>query len=213
MTTNNDQEKDWQSLQSQMTNLLTTQKSQQSTFQSLLSSSSPLLTNLAQHTSRLQQDSTQIQSKLQHSINIQSRALANENQELSSQLATVQHLTTQRDNLLTSNTSCTTKLQEAHSQIQSHTQQRNQYMEDITNIESKFCTRDLPKIKQELTLHAALTNLKWDYSAPKYLLRGEVSLVERGVLREFEVERCGEEEGGGVVVVADRLWDIVEGGD
>ncbi len=39
-------------------------------------------------------------------------------------------------------------------------------------------------------------------------MRGEVSLVDRGVLREFEIEK-----GDGVeeCMVAERLWEVIEG--
>lgn len=65
-----------------------------------------------------------------------------------------------------------------------------------------------------------MTNIKWDYSEV-HKLKGEVSLVERGVLREFEIDKeefivgggyvGSKGGGGGEVEIAERLWKIIEG--
>lgn len=84
---------------------------------------------------------------------------------------------------------------------------------DLTSINEVEHThkKNIPKIQRELTLHVMMTNIKWDYTKCETtnVLRGEVSLNERGVLREFEIERPQGE--GEECVVAERLWGVIEG--
>jgi hypothetical protein len=54
-----------------------------------------------------------------------------------------------------------------------------------------------------------MTNIKWDYTSLD-VLKGEVSLVNRGVLRKFEIDKM-DNDGLSEFEIAERLWDIIEG--
>ena len=139
-----------------------------------------------------------------------------DNESLASQLSTIQTLTSTKDQLLETNSSLSKQLANSNKNIKKYQQELQLTEGDIETIELHHC-KSIPKIKRELTLHAMMTNIKWDYNHDNVAvnggggggeLKGEVSLVDKGVLREFRVEKdCV----GGECEVADRLWNIIEG--
>lgn len=116
----------------------------------------------------------------------------------------VQRLESRREDLSRLNSELATRSKKAHEKIAEYEEIASSHLHSIQDIESNH-THRLPKIKRELTLHVALTNIKWDYTR-KDVLKGEVSLMDKGVLRQFEVGRDKAE-----VEIADSLWDIIEG--
>eukprot|EP00574_Skeletonema_japonicum_P004909 CAMPEP_0201729438 /NCGR_PEP_ID=MMETSP0593-20130828/19119_1 /ASSEMBLY_ACC=CAM_ASM_000672 /TAXON_ID=267983 /ORGANISM="Skeletonema japonicum, Strain CCMP2506" /LENGTH=187 /DNA_ID=CAMNT_0048221787 /DNA_START=24 /DNA_END=584 /DNA_ORIENTATION=- len=187
MTTTNDDNNDWLTLQAKMSSILTLQKSQSTTLHQQITTSKSHLTTLANHHSSLLDQSTQIQSSLSTSINNETRALQNDNAELSTQLDAIQSLSRQKEELLVTNSQLVDSFHSSSVNIDKY---RNEASSHLTNISELEFThkRNIPKIQRELTLHAMMTNIKWDYTkceADENVLRGEVSLVDRGVLREF----------------------------
>eukprot|EP00984_Skeletonema_dohrnii_P033173 scaffold28842_cov145-Skeletonema_dohrnii-CCMP3373.AAC.2 len=205
-TNNNGDEDDWLDLDAKMSSILHTQKSQQATTtKTLAARSTTLLTALHNHHTRLLADSSNIQSTLTNSIHKEKQALHNESQELSTQLSAVQELQSTKELLLRSNSEIQTQLATCASNIHECQLEAKEEISTIQTIEARHM-KNIPKIKHELTLHAMMTNIKWDYSSADKL-RGEVSLNKRGVLREFEIEK----EEQGEVEIAERLWGIIEG--
>lgn len=93
----------------------------------------------------------------------------------------------------------------------------SQSLNSIDMIEAKHI-KSIPKIKHELTLHLTMTNIKWDYGVSSVIdttnggggrdvLKGEVSIVNKGVLRNFEIDK----EEFSEVEIAEQLWKIIEG--
>ena len=72
----------------------------------------------------------------------------------------------------------------------------SQSLNSIDMIEAQH-NKSIPKIKHELTLHLTMTNIKWDYGADtnngggrmRDVLKGEVSICNKGVLRNFEIDK------------------------
>ena len=219
MTTIAIDDNDWLNLESKMSKVLSTQKSQSTTLLTLLSTIQSNLNALTTtHPHRLQQTSHQIQSKLEQQIQMQQDALQRDNAVLHTQLGAIQTWTSTKDQLIRDSNSIATQLSKAQEHIHRYQQESQVELGNIDQIELNSM-KSIPKIKHELTLHAMMTNIKWDYSAAEQrgggggnhsgeVLKGEVSLVDRGVLREFEIEKdCV----GGECEVAERLWGIIEG--
>ena len=149
---------------------------------------------------------------------MQQDALQRDNAVLHTQLGAIQTWTSTKDQLIRDSNSIATQLSKAQEHIHRYQQESQVELGNIDQIELNSM-KSIPKIKHELTLHAMMTNIKWDYSAAEQrgggggnhsgeVLKGEVSLVDRGVLREFEIEKdCV----GGECEVAERLWGIIEG--
>lgn len=208
-----DDDDDWLALESKMTSILSTQTSQAPTELSIARHSSTLLhTTLAiEHSNRLLTDSSNIQSTLTNSINQEKTALQTESQELHTAHSTLQQLQSTKSNLLHSLSSIQSQLVSAQTNISEYESICSTEIDTIQYIESQH-VKQLPKIKNELTFYVHFTNIKWDYGSVEKL-RGEVSLVNKGVLRNFEIdkEELDDGSGGGEVVIADRLWNIIEG--
>ena len=68
----------------------------------------------------------------------------------------------------------------------------------------------LKKHKHELSLHALMTNIKWDYNQ-KDVLAGEVSVPKKAVHRRFVIEKENGSGSGGEVEIAEKLWGMIEG--
>jgi len=70
------------------------------------------------------------------------------------------------------------------------------------------------KIKHELSLHAVMTNIKWDYGHrsssmdKKEVLAGEVSIPDKCVHRRFVIDR-GEDISE--YDIAEQLWTTIGG--
>jgi len=205
---NNGDEDDWLDLDAKMSSILHTQKSQQATTttKTLAARSTTLLTTLHNHHTRLLADSSNIQSTLTNSIHKEKQALHNESQELSTQLSAVQELQSTKEQLLRSNSEIQTQLATCASNINECQLEAKEEISTIQTIEARHM-KNIPKIKHELTLHAMMTNIKWDYSCGPEKLRGEVSWNKRGVLKEFEIEKEEQRE----VEIAERLWGVIEG--
>jgi hypothetical protein len=204
-----DADEDWLSLESKMTSILSKQKSQSDTELTLAKRSTALRTvDLASHSNRLQTDSSIIQSHLNRAIAREKQALDAESNELGNQLSTISQLAQLKENLHQQNSLLGSKISNATSKINQYQDLANTNIQDISLIEAQHI-KNIPKIKHELTLHATMTNIKWDYTSLD-VLKGEVSLVNRGVLRKFEIDKM-DNDGLSEFEIAERLWDIIEG--
>eukprot|EP00573_Skeletonema_grethae_P000316 CAMPEP_0201690072 /NCGR_PEP_ID=MMETSP0578-20130828/3556_1 /ASSEMBLY_ACC=CAM_ASM_000663 /TAXON_ID=267565 /ORGANISM="Skeletonema grethea, Strain CCMP 1804" /LENGTH=186 /DNA_ID=CAMNT_0048174921 /DNA_START=54 /DNA_END=611 /DNA_ORIENTATION=- len=184
-TTTTDDDNDWLALQSKMSSILTTQKSSTTpTTQQLITTQNSHLTTLANHHTTLLQQSTQIQSALTSSINSESRALQADNRELGTHLSTIQTLTNRKEELLSINSKLGNRITTASTNIDNYQRVASTDLTSLNELELTH-KKNIPKIQRELTLHVMMTNIKWDYSKcerDENVLRGEVSLNERGVL-------------------------------
>ena len=70
--------------------------------------------------------------------------------------------------------------------------------------------KQLPKIKNGLSLYALKTNIEWDSNRngnDVLVLAGEVSIPERRVQRTCVIEKGGRSE----CEITDKLWRMIEG--
>eukprot|EP00571_Detonula_confervacea_P016571 CAMPEP_0172310990 /NCGR_PEP_ID=MMETSP1058-20130122/13615_1 /TAXON_ID=83371 /ORGANISM="Detonula confervacea, Strain CCMP 353" /LENGTH=209 /DNA_ID=CAMNT_0013024031 /DNA_START=6 /DNA_END=635 /DNA_ORIENTATION=- len=196
----------WTSVESTMAQILTptTHDKDQST--SAAQRDLVLLTDIAAETNRIRTSSRTITNSISNSIQNEKEALSNESNELSHQISVVQSLEEEISTLTRAQSSMVAKRREAEQSIPIHAAVAS---EQIDEREENQCRhiKKLPKIKQELTLHALMTNIKWDYNRTGGVLAGEVSIPGRSVHRRFVIEKDDLSE----FDIAERLWGMIEG--
>jgi exonuclease VII large subunit len=207
-----DDKNDWLDLESKMSSILSSQQSQSSTEVQLAKHSTTLLNNLADQSTRLHDESQSIQSSLSSRIANEKSALQTESAELHTQLTSVQTLESNIENLQNLNVTLQSQHNEITKNIMEYNKVASQSLNSIDMIEAQHI-KSIPKIKHELTLHLTMTNIKWDYGADtnsssmRDVLKGEVSICNKGVLRNFEIDK----EEFSEVEIAEQLWKIIEG--
>ena len=126
---------------------------------------------------------------------------------ISQQMDRVSTLENELHTLQSTNTSIQTRHQSALQSIPLHESIANEKIDELAQMECRNINK-LKKHKHELSLHALMTNIKWDYNQ-KDVLAGEVSVPKKAVHRRFVIEK--ENHGGGEVEIAEKLWGMIEG--
>lgn len=86
----------------------------------------------------------------------------------------------------------------------------SQQVDELEENEYKHVLQNT-KIKNALSLHALMTNIKWDYSeCSGDVLAGEVSLPGKSVHKRFCIEKNGNSDMS-KFDIADKLWCMIEG--
>ena len=201
------EQEEWSTIESIMLQFETTHKSTCQTDTSTVLHTKSLLDEMSSTMStELQSSSNEIISKIITSIKNEQDALKKESNELSTQLSLVQELESQRSTLTRNNTTIITKRRELEKQIPIHTTAASQEVAALDEIEYRHI-KQLPKIKNELSLHALMTNIKWDYGRVD-VLAGEVSIPKKSLHKRFVIDKSsGESE----YVIAEKLWEMIEG--
>lgn len=200
-----EEQSQWTNIESMMAEMLSTHENQSAPNTATAQSVIALLNDISSETHRLHASSGEISNNLSTSIQNEKRALNHESNELSQQLSHVQHLETQISTLQQSNSEMLSKRREAEQSIPLHAAVASEHVEELDEIQSRHI-RKLPKIKQELSLHALMTNIKWDYHRTD-VLAGEVSIPAKAVHRRFVIEKDDLSE----FEIAERLWCMIEG--
>ena len=118
----------------------------------------------------------------------------------------MQELQSTKEQLLRSNSEIRTQLATCASNIKECQLEAKEEISTIQTIEARHM-KNIPKIKHELTLHALMTNIKWDYGRVD-VLAGEVSIPKKSLHKRFVIDKSsGESE----YVIAEKLWEMIEG--
>ncbi|KAL9180280.1 hypothetical protein ACHAXT_008250 [Thalassiosira profunda] len=194
---------DWEDLESEMDSILSWHDGAASA--ATVQKSLALIDDLANGPDRLLASSRAIASKVNADIDDEKRALSSESEELARGVSRVQTLEEEVAALHSTRADLQAQRREAEAAIPLHAAVADEEVAEADALASRH-VRDLPKIKHELSLHAVMTNVKWDYSKTD-VLAGEVSIPSRAVHRRFEIPRgeLGEYE------IAERLWRMIEG--
>ena len=203
---------DWKDLESEMSNLLSVQDNNNRDIidttnysigvilGEILSSSEP---------QRLRKLSHSITTKLTNAIHVEKTALDAESSEVSERIANVSHLENEITNLRRANDTIINKKDELiNVVIPAQTALASMVITEIDNVENRHIKMN-NKIKHELSLHALVTNIKWDYGlSKKEVLVGEVSIPNKCVHRRFVIDR-GEDVSE--YDIAEQLWTTIGG--
>ncbi|KAL7527633.1 hypothetical protein ACHAXR_002050 [Thalassiosira sp. AJA248-18] len=197
---------EWTNIEAEMAEMLTTHKDQcTANTATAITRAHALLDDLASQSDRLHTSSRTITDSISTSIQNERIALSNESNELSQQISRVTSLEQQVASLEQSHVSLTARRRSAEEAIPLHAAVASEEIDEIKEIESKHIKR-LKKNKHELSLHALMTNIKWDYNRLD-VLAGEVSVPSKCVHRKFEIEKGELSE----FEIAERLWGMIEG--
>lgn len=197
----------WTDIEHMMTDMLGSLGNQCNADAAAAKRSLNLLNDMASSTDRLKSSSREITNNISNSIQSEKNALANESSELSQQISRVQSLEQEVTTLHKTQSSMIAKRREAEQSIPLHAAVASEQIAELDQIECRHI-KTLPKIKNELSLHALMTNIKWDYNRRSNVLAGEVSIPAKSVHRRFVIERDGDLN---EFEIAERLWGMIEG--
>lgn len=154
---------------------------------------------------RVRSSSLQIRNEISAAVRKEKEALSEESRELTRKTSEVEALEEEIVALRTLNDDVLKRRRGAEERIPQHAAVASEIVEEADELHSRH-VKNLPKIKKELSLHALMTNIKWDYGRTN-VLAGEVSMGGRKVHRRFVIEK----EEMGEAEIAERLWELIEG--
>lgn len=202
---------DWKDLESKMSNLLSVQESNNRIIIDTSNYSINVILDEILSTSepqRLRSVSHSITTKLTNSISVEKTALDAESSEVSERMTNVLHLENEISNLRRTNDTITTKTRELiNVVIPAQTELASMVITEIDNVENRHIKMN-NKIKHELSFHALVTNIKWNYGQNKAVLAGEISIPNKCVHRRFVIDR-GEDVSE--YDIAQQLWTMIGG--
>lgn len=164
---------------------------------------SALLGEMSDESRRLKSSSRDIANGISSSIESERLALSDESSELSRRASAVHGLEREAASLRDAGADLLARRREAEGRIPLHAAVASEQVSELEEVQHRH-VRTLPKIKNELSLHAVMTNIKWDYNRSD-VLAGEVAIPSRAVHRRFEIERDDLSE----FEIAERLWDMI----
>lgn len=216
--TTNEYTDDWSDIESMMSDVLSAQSTAVASCATIIDNAQTILDVDLSTTqpSRLRSTSQSISSKINASIENERSALSQESAELATQLSLVQKLQNELSTLQTTNDTISQRHREAEEVIPILSAQANERVDELKCLESTHIKR-LRKHKHELSLHALMTNIKWDYKQSATnnnnnggggnVLAGEVSMPNKAVHKRFVINKGELDE----YEIAERLWSMIEG--
>jgi len=164
-----------------------------------------LLRDLAAEADRLRASSREIRDDVSASIETERRALADEYHEVSRRAYALRSAEARLSALRKSNAETLSRRREAEGRIPSLRAAASERIDGADEVRLRR-VRDLTNIRRELSLHALVTNIKWDYGRTD-VLSGEVFIPGRVEHRRFAIHKEGLSE----FHIADQLWRMIEG--
>lgn len=200
-----EEENQWTAIKEIMEKMASTQEIQCDANVAMAQKGLALLEDISAESDRLRSSARAISEGISASIDDERRALGEEARELSQETSRVRELEAEVAALEGSRADTRAARRRAEIAIPEHEAAAAEEVAEVDEIEFRH-VRNLPKIRQELSLHALMTNVKWDFSR-RDALAGEVSLPARAEHRRFEIdkERLSDFE------IAEQLWEMIEG--
>mmetsp|Transcript_14701 Transcript_14701/g.20782 ORF Transcript_14701/g.20782 Transcript_14701/m.20782 type:complete len:251 (-) Transcript_14701:51-803(-) len=164
-----------------------------------------LASNFAQKQETLVKESKSIQNALQKRINQERAACMKESDDLYHMELKLQQLQVDKDALHESLQDMDTLEREMKERIIQYNMEASEQVESIDQVESER-KQQVPRLKQQISLYAATTGIKWDYDQ-EHLLVGEVAVPSVGSIRKFSIDprECSD------FMIANQLWSLMEG--
>lgn len=201
------EQEEWNTIQTQMDDLLnnSTKNSTTCTTTSIQQATSTL-NNMSALSQQLTNKSTSIKSKLSSQISSEQSAITSENTHLSTLLSTTQNLQNQLSKLQQTNNTINKQRKELEEvNIPKWKDMASEVVNELEEVEVRHL-RKLPKLKNEFSLHALLTNIKWDFNNTNQLA-GEVSIPNKAIHQRFCLDKNELSE----FDISNKLWKMIEG--
>ena len=160
---------------------------------------------------RVVSSSRAIVASLAESIRVEESALRSESSDLDARQAGLHRLEDEASSLRLAVSEASSRRREVSEvSIPLLTSRASERIAEIDEVISRH-VKDNAKIAMELSLHAILTNIKWDYGGQhaRSVLAGEVSIPGRAVHRRFAIDRG--DDAASECEIAERLWETIGG--
>lgn len=197
--------KEWADIASFMDDVLAGQVDQYTHLESAVQQGNSLINSISNQTDALHARSEEITNSITAEIEKENVALQNESNELATQIRAVQKLEEEAATLTKTNAEIIAKKRASEQNIPIYKAEAAEQIGKLDEIEMEHVKR-IPKIKNQLSMFAELTNVKWDYNQ-KDVLAGEISLPSKFVHRKFAIDK----EKLSKYEVTEQLWSIIEG--
>lgn len=197
--------KEWADVASFMDDVLAGQVDQYTHLESAVQQCNSLINSISNQTDALHARSEEITNSITAEIEKENVALQNESNELATQIRAVQKLEEEAATLTKTNAEIIAKKRASEQNIPIYKAEAAEQIGKLDEIEMEHVKR-IPKIKNQLSMFAELTNVKWDYNQ-KDVLAGEISLPSKFVHRKFAIDK----EKLSKYEVTEQLWSIIEG--
>ena len=162
----------------------------------------------ASEPARVLSSSRAISASLAESIRVEESALRSESSDLDVRVAGLRRLEDEASSLRRAVSEAAARRREVSEvSIPLLASRASERIAEIDEARSRH-VKDNSKITRELALHAALTNVKWDYGGDARVLAGEVSIPGRAVHRRFAIDRG---DAASECEIAERLWETIGG--
>jgi len=161
---------------------------------------------LREHANVLKKSSSLLKDRIQKKINDCASSYDFEQQKLKSHEQQLRSLEANVTNIRRHNLDLRQKKQIAEEKIKKYVLESNQEIEKIDEVEEQR-KKELPRLKQQISLLATATGIKWDYDYVDALV-GEVSIPSQNVLKKFMIHVDDESE----FQIANKLWGMMDSG-
>jgi predicted nuclease with TOPRIM domain len=163
-----------------------------------------LQSKLEQRKELLLSESNEIKAQIQSATEKCSNLLQVETEKLKSHERNLDELQTELDRILRKRKDLQKQLDEVNHHIHVYSTEASQEIEGFDSVELER-QDEVPRLKQQISLHATGTGIKWDFHRTDALV-GEVSIPSRKVLKRF----CVELNDHSSFEIANKVWDIMD---
>jgi seryl-tRNA synthetase len=163
-----------------------------------------LQSKLEQKRDLLLTQSTEIKNRIESVTDQCSQLLKEETDKLKIHERNLEELQTEIDRVMCKRNDLQQQLSQVNQQIETYSMEASQEIDGFDTVEME--KRDeVPRLKQQISMHAAATGIKWDYDRTD-VLAGEVSIPSKKVLKRF----CIDLDEKSNFEVANKVWDIID---
>jgi len=148
--------------------------------------------------------SIELKGRIQLAIDKCSKQLQVEIEKLKNHEQNLNELQTELDRIIYKRNSLQNQSDELNRQIQLHVTEASQEMEALDTVEMDK-RNEVPRLKQQLSLHATGTLIKWDYQRTD-ALAGELSIPSKKVLKRFSIDLNQVSS----FEAANKIWDLMD---
>ena len=153
----------------------------------------------------MKKESSSIKNSLLQRIDKERETCMKESDDLYDMELKLQQLQVDQDALKESLQDMESLEHEMKERIVQYEFEASEQAESIDQVEAER-KRQVPRLKQQISLYATTTGIKWDYDQ-EHLLVGEVAVPSIGGIRKFSIDprECNE------FMIANQLWSLMEG--
>uniref|UniRef100_A0A7S1YQV0 Kinetochore protein Spc24 n=1 Tax=Ditylum brightwellii TaxID=49249 RepID=A0A7S1YQV0_9STRA len=171
----------------------------------LVKESMLLVENLKIGSQRNAEEAASVKHHIQRQIKEEEDACRREGEDLAKQNCHIAALEEEIRNLKIINDEVDQQKKESEQRTERYRAEASVEVEKIDEVEAAKI-KEVPRMKKQLSLYAAMTNIKWHYEKEN-VMAGEVAVLSQGICRRFEIDPMEHSE----FDVANAVWSLMDG--